>query len=107
MASKELSDFEKEFVAARDRGVSTFTYKGKQYTTKRKDRPNEKLTVKDYGDESERMAARTAAPAKVKNASTFDPREVEEGLEPVRPEEFLGGPLGNAAKSKRQERYFP
>ena len=85
------SAFSEAFADARKRGVSTFTFEGERYTTKRADRPNERLTVKDYGDESERMARRTPAPAQVKKRSSFNPKDVEEGLEPVRPEEFLGG----------------
>lgn len=104
------SAFSEAFADARKRGVSTFTFEGKRYSTKRADRPDEKLTVKDYGDESARMAGRTpkpdrtksyvdakrrdaraAASPQVKKRSSFDPREVEEGLEAVRPEEFLGG----------------
>ena len=85
------SAFSEAFADARKRGVSTFTFEGKRYTTERADRPNERLTVKDYGDESERMARRTPAPAQVKKRSSFNPKDVEKGLEPVRPEEFLGG----------------
>lgn len=85
------SAFAEAFDDARKRGVSSFTFEGKRYTTQRADRPNERLTVKDYGDESERMARRTPAPAQVKKRSSFNPEDVEEGLSPVRPEEFLGG----------------
>lgn len=85
------SAFAEAFDDARKRGLSSFTFEGNRYTTQRADRPNERLTVKDYGDESGRMARRTSAPAQVKKRSSFNPEDVEEGLESVRPEEFLGG----------------
>ena len=88
------SAFSEAFANARKRGVSTFTFEGKRYTTERADRPNEGTSRPDRTAsyvEGKRRAARASSSPQVKSRPAFDPNEEELGLEAVRPEEFLGG----------------